>query len=185
MTKAIDHQSFQEKLLAFSEQSMTWCAKQAEASVESTTNVITILLQDATRVSKMSAETKAALNTLKAHLADKSKIQANSKTKTIIATLKSLSAQNLEMGEFATPIIETLQFQDRIRQNMENLGKMTKIWMTERSIQTDHQSNAAEALKSFGEKLLKATTMQSERNVVRKFIPGLPEEQKTEDVLLF
>lgn len=178
-------QKFHGKLVAFSEQSMKWCSKEAEVSAEATGNVLSMLLTDATRVSKMSAETLAALDTLKAQLQIASKLVPDERTRSIVGTLKSLSAQHLEIGEFATPIIETLQFQDRIRQNMENLAKMIKIWMLDREMELEPGNLSADAAKAFGERLLKATTMQSERDVVRKFISGLPEEQKSQDVMLF
>ena len=173
------------KLLEFSQKSMEWCSKQAEISTEATNSVLQMLLNDATRVSKMSKETLDALNSLKAQLSGTGKLLPDTKAKSVVGALKRLSAQHLEIGEFASPIIETLQFQDRIRQNMENLAKMTKTWISIREEEIPKGMSGPEVQKTFGELLLKTTTMQSERDIVRTQIPGLPAEQSAADVTFF
>ena len=178
-------QKFHGKFTEFSEKSMRWCAKQSEDSVEATTTILNILLQDASRVSKMSTDTLQAMDTFKKAISGTAKMEPDEKTKKIIGALKALSSQHLEISDFASPIIETLQFQDRIRQNMENLAKMTKAWMLQREMEVGDNASSADVLKNFGEVLIKCSTMKSERDVVRKSIAGMPEEQVTEDVMLF
>jgi hypothetical protein len=66
---------------------------------------------------------------------------------------------------------------------MENLGKIMKIWIATR---VELGTNlTAEQQMDFGTKLLKATTMFSEREIIRRHIPGLPEEQQAAEVTLF
>jgi hypothetical protein len=81
------------------------------------------------------------------------------------------------------PIVEALQFQDAIRQQMENLGKVLEAWYSARVEVGPNPTNAQ--LTALGEKMLKLTTMQSERDIIRRHIGGLSDEVKVDDVLLF
>ena len=92
--------------------------------------------------------------------------------------------ENRELTGLTGPIIEALQFQDRLRQNLENVCRVVEVWREykKKGVQ-DLDEGAA---KEFGERLLGCMTSVEERDVVRQLIPGLEEEKTVvEDVMMF
>ena len=83
------------------------------------------------------------------------------------------------------PIVEALQFQDRIRQVMENVVKMARVWQQERGQLLTKATMSDEEWLAFGTKLSKCATMGEERAVVCTVIPQVPEEKKVDDMMLF
>ncbi|MEI6398637.1 MAG: hypothetical protein WCO71_07700, partial [Pseudomonadota bacterium] len=110
--------------------------------------------------------------------------------KTTVATLRKLISalsvlviEHRSVNDVVMPIVEALQFQDSIRQQMENLGKVMKIWIATR-IEIG-VNLTPDQTRDFGEKLLNVTTMFGEREIIRRYIPGLPEEQEAAEVTFF
>jgi hypothetical protein len=181
--KDLATEDFIDDFRAFSEESMTWCAGQSQKATESISQILNVLLEDAKRISKMSETTLQAIQTMRQRIST-----ADSKeTNAIIASLKALCQDHVEVGEFIYPIVETLQFQDRISQNMQNISRMLAAWAAERSRLKDAHgaSWSEEAQMRFGHALLECTTMKEERDAVRAVIRGLPEEKEQDAMQLF
>ena len=177
MNKAESTQKIQE----FTKVSLDWCTKEAESGTERVTDAIATLLKDIKRVSAMSSESLKALNSLQTVLSsvDKENYQELHKS------LSSLSREHGEIDSYIQPIMESLQFQDRFRQNLENIVRMIEVWQDFRA-RPDLASRASEdALKAFGEALIAKTTMKRERDVIREHIPGLEAEREVSRVSLF
>jgi hypothetical protein len=97
--------------------------------------------------------------------------------------LKDMSAGDVEVGGLIQPILESLQFQDRITQNMNNMKRMIGYWMEARA---KVESGEMITMETFGQELLKMTVMTSERTTVCKFIDGLTvAESAAESEVLF
>ncbi len=124
---------------------------------------------------------------------DKYSKASEAATLQIAKSIKEFSAyvqdneKRKEVDDFVCPIIEALQFQDRIVQNLNNLSKMLTVW-------TDcHQRFLAEGkcqeqeLVEFSNKLLACSTMHSEKEIIeQKFqIADKSNSKKPGDVLLF
>ena len=174
---------FVNDVIEFSCQSMDWCAKESEKAAESVSDVLSVLMKDSERISKMSEETIKVLEQFKTQV---SELAEAGKTSNLINGLKSLCKDNVEVGEMVYPIIETLQFQDQVTQNMANAVLMLKDWSVMR--QDVVKSGVFDDAKrvEFGEKLLKSTTMAQEREIIRTFIDGLSEEEEVvDDVMMF
>jgi hypothetical protein len=155
-------------LLTFCDESMKWCAKESEASATRIGDVFQTLMNEAKRVFKMSEHTLETLQSYKEQLSQMGEDGAM-KSNELIRGLKKLAKQNSEIDDIASPIIESLQFQDRIRQNMENVVKILKHW-------TEHRHDANVDMVAFGNELLTKTTMPEERDIIRRHISGLNEE---------
>jgi hypothetical protein len=72
--------------------------------------------------------------------------------------------------------VEALQFQDLLRQNLENMIKLTTAWIDLRARAHTQMMSSSE----IGEALLKCTSTVDERNIIRRFISGLPPEEALE-----
>lgn len=170
-----------QKLQEFTKASLDWCAKEAESGTERVTDAIATLLKDIQRVSAMSSESLKALSSLQSVLSsiDKENYQELHKS------LSTLSREHGEIDSYIQPIMEALQFQDRFRQNLENVVHMIDVWKDYR-VRPDLTSRSSDdALKDFGEALIAKTTMKRERDVIREHIPGLEGEKDVSRVTLF
>ncbi len=169
------------KFRGFTEKSLVWCTKEAEQGTARVTGAIDVLLKDIDRVSAMSSESLNSLESLQKmlHAFDLKNYQQ------IHKSLKTLGSQNAEIDAFIQPIIEALQFQDRFRQNLENVVKMIDVWLGQRAALQDGQALTQTQMQEFAKALMAVTTMKRERDVIREHIDGLPEEAEATRVEFF
>ncbi len=184
----MNHNSVQffEKLMSFSQASIQWCVEESEKSVSKIGEIITFLISDSERITTMSTETLQALIDLKKELNQLSGQNSNTGDVTKIKeVLQSVQKSHEDTRLFLEPVIESLQFHDRIRQRMENVLKMMHHW------QKHHQTYALQTtlgesdLSQIGAEVAKLTTMTAERDLIRKVIPSLPAEQAPQDDVMF
>jgi hypothetical protein len=166
-----------ERLLKFTVESLGWCMKESETSAQTIMHAIESLLKKTERVASISSESLNALvslkDTLGQHFAEEQKIKP---VEHLLESLEALSREHKEVGVVIEPIIEALQFQDLLRQNLENIIKMMTQWIDLRG----RSSGKVTTMLELGEVLLKCTTTVAERDVVRQFITGLPSEESVE-----
>ncbi|MCB9229535.1 MAG: hypothetical protein H6618_07985 [Deltaproteobacteria bacterium] len=173
-------------LANFSQESMKWCSQESEKAAETISGIINILMDDADRVSAMSRETLDALQSMKDIVNALGNREDRDSANELALALKDSSSQDDEVKKLIYPILETLQFQDRISQNMGNMTKMVNIWIETRKKVSETGSFSEEEIKKFGQELLKCTTMNEEREIICQQIPGVEVEKVvTEDVLFF
>ncbi len=180
---SINNENFLADFTKFVELSLNWCIKESEKEAAYISDAVNLLVQDIERRSSMTSTTIEALNQVKGKIESFFK-QSKMNVPKLMLELKKLSSNQKEMHELIHPIIEGLQFQDRLRQNLENYTKIVRLWIKERNISTDEKSSDA-ILHKFGEKLLTCTTSTDERDLIRQLIPSLPEEKKVDDVMMF
>ena len=174
-----------EGLIKFSIASMEWCRQESAKSVDNITVVINQLMQDSNRITKMTDTTLQALNQIKQTVAQqKQKPADNNRVKELTTALREIRQQHAEINDFIDPIISCLQFQDRLSQNLDNICKILTTWWENRDTETWMKGSDDNIVK-VGEELLKLTTMIDERNVIRRHIPMLPEEQQREEDAVF
>ena len=175
--------AFVASVIAFSNESMLLCTRESEKAVGVVGQILDIIAKDAARVSKMSDDALSALTQLRDQL-PKSKAATSSEKATetspqnlsnLIGALKKIGHEHADIFSFIGPIIENLQFQDRIRQQMENLGKMMPLWLETRSLDKMSPENFEASLLDFGTRALQITTTSEERPVIHAQIPNLPE----------
>ncbi|MFW7379188.1 MAG: hypothetical protein ACOH5I_10305 [Oligoflexus sp.] len=185
MSDVMPSQVFQERLQKFTRQSLDWCSAESEASIARVTDAIEMLLQNTARVSELSEKSLKAIEnlqtTLKKSFFSNKVIDLNQ----VIASLEHLAREHAEIQEIIQPIIRSLQFQDRLQQNLENMQKILAKWLEQRQQFQKQTTMTAEQLQSFGQSLMSETTMKSERDVIRKHILGLPPEEDVAPMTLF
>lgn len=168
-------------LMEFSTESMRWCAEASEEATKQILKILDFLTKEAARVSSMSKEAVEACDAIRK--AATSAVEGTMATN-LIAGLKKLAADHSEVQSFIDPIVQTLQFQDRVTQMMDNIVRMIAAW----SIERERLSGSASAtldLVAFGTTLMECATMAEERDLIRKVIPGLPAEAAAEAVSIF
>ena len=191
-----DSHYFIDDLLSFTEKSLRWCAEESEKSASGIAEAVQIILNDTERVSHLSEESLAAVKAMKHQLVEglvKKSPEASaaptngSAMNTLIVTLKSLLDENEDMRNIIDPIIHSLQFQDRLRQNLENLVKHIEPWLEVREkIALAGTLNQVDQ-DAFVKKLYDNTTMSEERDLIEKFFPETerPKETAGSDLTFF
>lgn len=174
---------FYESMIQYSNGIMKKNTEDSDAAVRSISQVIDMLLKDSGRISKMSSDTLSAIKSLESVISEIGQQTSAATLKKLISALSGLVKEHRSVNDVIMPIVEALQFQDSIRQQMENLGKIMKVWMATR-IESGADLSPAQMVE-VGEKMLKNTTMISERDIIRKYISGLTAEAKVDDVMLF
>jgi hypothetical protein len=172
-----------DSMVVFSKAIMKKCSDDSDEAVRTISSVIDILLKDSSRISKMSADTQAAIKGLEGVISEMSHQTSGATLNKLIKALSGLVKEHRSVNDVLMPIVEALQFQDSIRQQMENLGKIMGAWLATRIELGPNIS--AEQLTALGDAMLKMTTMRSEREIIRMYIPGLAEEAKVDDVMMF
>ena len=69
--------------------------------------------------------------------------------------------------------------------NMNGMINIVNKYVEMRSQVQDGEILTEEKLKEFGESLLELTTMAEERDIVRKYIEGLSDNEQVTDIMFF
>lgn len=175
-----------DRLIKFSESSLTDLMTESEKSTVEVLRILNILLSEAQRVSHMSVDSLATVGKLKDKLeVITSSSQPFSEGRELVQMLKDLTGKDKKIDEFVFPVMEALQFQDRIRQNVENFARMLVKWSQYRG-RLEVPGEDFEAFKQdFGKSLLECTTMAEERDIIHGMIAGLPKVEERTDGVMF
>ena len=168
---SISKEKMVSNLLEFTRESMTWCSGESERDTMQVSRILDNIMTDSARVSKISEDTLNAVSKFR-NLIDNldSKNRDVDMANNLVKSLKGIASQDAEVGGLIQPILEALQFQDRITQNMANMKRMIELWLQTRQ---NFENGADVSIQDFGEKLMKLTTMPDERDSIRAFIEGL------------
>lgn len=180
----ISKEKMLKELHDFTQDSVTWCSKESERATLAISSVLDVIVTDAARVSQISTETMQAVEKFKSlvNSLDGKNRNVEFANKLVVA-LNDMSAGDVEVAGLIQPILESLQFQDRITQNMNNMKRMIGYWVEARA---KVESGEMVSMETFGQDLLKMTVMTSERATVCKYIEGLQlSESAAESEVLF
>lgn len=172
--------NFLQNMAAFTDESMCWCSEEAEKSILLVLESLEAMFKDSEYLPEIME--KVAKSTEQLH--DKSEVNAKP-VLDVAQKLKSICVDDAELRSLLEPIVGTLQFQDRTRQQLECIIKMLHIWLVERETCKNGVALNQEKVLDFGQKLLDATVTAEERKVIRKHIAGLPEEDSIEEDMVF
>jgi len=178
-----DNATYLQDLRDFTIDSMNWCSQEAESEAMKVNEIINTLVNEAGRRASMSQQALEATHSIQQRIESLRANDGKEKITVLVQILESINKEHNELGELTGPIIEALQFQDRLRQNLENMGKVLKTWLAARQ-SVGHELDSAAQL-AYGQKLLACMTSQDERTVVRRFIAGLPVEETVADAMFF
>ncbi|NRA45031.1 MAG: hypothetical protein HRU09_08775 [Oligoflexales bacterium] len=175
---------FLENFNRFGKRSIQWSIDESENEIKNITDTLRAVMDDVDRRSKMSKETFELLGNVKERMKEVFE-QRQVSISQVVQELTDLGSDHREMSELACPLIYALQFQDRMRQILENSSKIAEYWLKKRKAFAK-EPFSQEKLLEVGEDLLSLTTCQEERKIIRKYIKCLPEEKlPTESTIVF
>lgn len=172
------------RMIGYTDACLTSCAQLSEKTVTDLGTVLDSVMSESQRITKMSEGSLKALEQMRGEIKKIYDGQFNTSGVIKLSQLfRQLNSEHNEVEEVVMPIIQSLQFQDRIRQQMENLVKMLKVWHEQRS--KVGMTLTDEERVSFGQKLMALTTTDEERVAIRAQIPTIPEEKTVESDFFF
>lgn len=173
--KAKDFPEFCQDLQLFSEKSLKWCMDESEQASNKIVHAINLLLEDTERVSALSEESLKAMQAfqsdfvLKVEERDQKQFQKD--VHELVLSLEKLCQDHDEVSRMIQPILEALQFQDRLQQNLSNLYKMLVHWLSYREKLKAQGAFDDSSEQEFAQLLYGATTMAEERDLVAAQFP--------------
>ncbi|MFK7871881.1 MAG: hypothetical protein AB8C84_01740 [Oligoflexales bacterium] len=171
---------------SFCESSLKWCSNQSEESIVKVHDVINLIVEDSARVSALSEEAESVVKSMH-DLIDSVGDGDREASHELALALQVTAKGSHEVQVFAEPMIQALQFHDRLSQNMGNLSGMITKWQEYRECLAEKDCMTTSDKEEFGEAMLKHTTMPKERDIVRSTLgmSEAEEEVAESSVLLF
>ncbi len=169
-----NEQEFLSRLVRFANAILQWNNEQSLRSVSMIMDAITAIKIRTQSEANLSAEDYNSLLLLQSTAVGR--LHNNVEVKTsqlLLSTLKARPTTDYAVNNLVVSIVQSIQFQDRICQNMINLGHSLVTWLASReSLQWSSSCTDLDQL-AFGEKLLSLMTMNEEREIIRRHIVGL------------
>ena len=180
---------FLRRVIGYTSVSLAQSMEQASIGIDEVIMLLTEVTDKAAFVTGNRSENEELLDSLRAIsvAGDSDKIRIE-RQKLISSTLDNTAEIGNKLNSFVMSIVSTIQFQDRVRQNSENLSLSLESWLRFRpDLEAMDGLLMEEQLKQLGETLLSAMTMPEERDVVHLHIKNLPEADDVveDDDLLF
>ena len=160
------------RLIDFTNSSIGWCSEKSEEAALQVIDVLNEVIEEAERIANTSEESLNDLRKVMQTAEDNESLTMRE----LKQMLEGLAARDHTIQGQVYPVIQTLQFQDRLQQNIQNTAKMMDIWM---HFKADHEVSAEDNLNEFGKRLMEMTTMADERKILRKHVPTLEEEDES------
>ncbi len=149
--------------------------KLAEQNINKISDQLNSILKEANRLSNYSSDSMEAFKTLHGQLLVKHKkfiLHSDALTQ-LIEKIHDIENQFEKFTENTKPMIESLQFQDRIQQNMTNFAEMLFIYQQTLFFQMDEDilnvfDPVTQSFRPFGKMLLGIAKMESERKMIKE-----------------
>jgi hypothetical protein len=174
---AVNPVTFLDDMKAFIADSFQWCKSESEQ--ESTRILVALqnVMEDVKRRSKMSAAAEQSLIAAQGRLAVMVEQSSQVSLDDLLGELRSLKSDNAEVSRLVNPVIEALQFQDRLVQNMTSIQKVIAFWFDfERNHNVDAPS--PELRQKLMNELLKRVVTVEERSIIREHLSDQPSPQE-------
>lgn len=163
----VNPNTFLADVRAFVTDSLGWCRQESERESTRILEALQNVIEDVKRRSKMSAAAERSLVAAQDQLAIILGNSGNTTLDELLGELRTLRSDNAEVSRLVNPVIEALQFQDRLVQNMQNLEKIVGFWFQFEAT-NDLQNESTELRESLIAGLLKRVTTSEERDLIRR-----------------
>ena len=180
--------TFLSKIEHYTVDSLYWNSQESARSVALIIETITLVRERVEQIFEPSQDNKDTVKQLRHITTAMENGQGRKETLRLLSsTLSNRMDVDQKINELIEPIITSIQFHDRICQNMENLSHTLKTWLKKRIEVINSSVSIKDLQTDFGNTLISLMTMNEEREIVRRYISGLPEAQEdnTDDIDLF
>lgn len=161
---------------------LKWGSDDSASSVELIMGIVETVQQKAEKSGDFTETTKEAFANLGEIAMGFNNPHKRNSTKIMISLMQNRISTNENIHDLVQPIMTAMQFQDRIRQNMENLSSMMVLWMSVRSELNEKTCSIDDqTLEDIGTRLLNNMTMASERDIIKLHIPQVADKDAPPD----
>ncbi|MBV1878199.1 MAG: hypothetical protein KUG79_11205 [Pseudomonadales bacterium] len=173
-----DENDFFNRMQYFCADVLNWNTDDAAGSVELIFEIISTVEQEIATAGLASEITDEIFFGLK-DVVNCLNIRGKQASKKIVhSLLKNRASLDKTVRELIQPIMIAMQFQDRIRQNMENLSETMAVWQKSRLALLNNRGELPASVRcQVGEELMEIMSMETERAVVKKHLPEAPDLQ--------
>lgn len=177
--KPSNEQKFLQDMLEYTKECIAMCTKSSENAVVVVDKTLQFLTEDLNRISSMGKQTIEILADLRRQMAQQGDDQkiGTKPLHNVVKVLKKVKSDHAEIDSFIMPIIQSLQFQDRVRQQMENSIKMITAWLETRKNLNGRPITVAEC-NELAKTFMSYTTTEEERVAIRSGFPGVREDKQ-------
>ncbi len=169
-------EDFMTRMEKYCTQVFQWGSEDSAASTTLIIDIINIIQDKAQNSGDFSDESKDAFSNLSEIAMGFNSPHKRESTKILVSLMKNRFDVKENIQALVQPIMMAMQFQDRIRQNMENLSKLLLIWISSRRDHDDEKTLSDETLTNIGTKILDCMTMTSEKDVIYTHIPQVADQ---------
>ena len=161
-------------LTEFTSSTLKWNERISSEAIDPILQIIVEVRETSISASNISDDSIEALEKIKQVVDTVSHSSKKAATKILLGSIQNRIDIDDTIDELVRTIMTSVQFQDRIRQNMENLSKSILSWRSLRSGTATENELSEESKKTLGTKLIDNMTMSDERDIIRNHIPNLP-----------
>jgi len=163
----------QERFFKFSQSSLNECISQTQNAFEELIDLLNLVTGESETVGYLFSGSSESFADIKAIL-KKHRSGECKQTKSMITEIAETKAQHSkEADSLIGKFMMALQSQDRIRQNIENMGNFHHYWLNYRETVKRNDLFSEPQQQEFGTEAMKLMTSEAERNVIHAQMPGL------------
>ena len=167
------HYCLADDFAQFCQVSLDWCCIESENAARTVTEAIQILSDDANRIVDMSTQSVEIIREVTDKIKSLLAINKRVPVTNLVNILEEINREHTEINNVIYPIIEALQFQDRLTQNLKNQDKMIRCWLDYREKVRRLGVFGEQQRLEFGQALAQCTTTPEERAVLKHSVEGL------------
>ena len=172
----VNTQTFVSDFNQFFNDSIDWCKAESEKESTAILNSIKHVMDDVSRRSKMSEAAESAFLEAESRLSEMVSSEKKVSAKEILKELSQLKSDSTEVNKLMNPVVEALQFQDRLTQSLDGIALIISEWFNYSQTHGDGPVNAEQETQ-FATELVKKLRNPEERKIVRKYFDLGDEEQ--------
>lgn len=174
----VNPQTFIEDFSRFADETLQYCQSKAERESRTIVGALDEVMKDIQRRSAMSQKAQEAFQETNTKVLEALQGPDALNTNELLKQLKALGNENTDVKSAILPVIEALQFQDKLNQNIESMRALLLQWEQREPELRSAGSEDAPA-KEYVEAVLQNVSNAEDRAIIRSSF-GLPEEKHLE-----
>ena len=175
-----------ERIFAFSHASLKECILQTQQAFDELIMLLDLVTGESKEVAYLFTDENESLSDIKNIISKSHNTPKNKQASHVIKEIaKAREQHSTEAKGIIQSFMVALQSQDIIRQNIENIGHVHKVWNFYRHSIKMQKKVSANYLIDFGQDLMGKMTSHPEQVIVEGFIPGVDAGSEGEESIFF
>jgi len=176
-----------ERFFKYSQESLNECIRQTQHAFDELINLLNLVTGESEKVGYLFSEKNESFDDIK-NILSQHKTGVDAKAKMLIHDIAETRVKHSQEAEsLIQSFMMALQSQDRIRQNIENMGGFHHHWSTFREKVKSSELFSSTLRQEFANEAMKQMSTESEREAIHNLMPGitLPDNSDAEEDDIF